>query len=88
MTTTSTLCAGTHCLQRSPAATLLCRMRGTWPTWCTDVRTPPFSAHTWIEADAERIGEPTDPRTHQTLLTVPPTHPATPAHPSSNHEGA
>jgi hypothetical protein len=24
-------------------------MRGVWPTWCTGVRTPPFSAHAWVE---------------------------------------
>src|SRR5213076_1965604 len=28
-------CAGNHCLQRSIATVLLCRARGTWPTWCT-----------------------------------------------------
>jgi hypothetical protein len=66
------MCAGRYCLQRSLAATLLCRMRGTWPTWCTGVRTPPFTAHAWIEADGHRVDEPEDTTTYRTILTVPP----------------
>ncbi|MGH3856520.1 MAG: lasso peptide biosynthesis B2 protein [Pseudonocardiaceae bacterium] len=38
-------CSGRACLQRSLATALYCRMRGTWPTWCTGVRTSPFRAH-------------------------------------------
>jgi Transglutaminase-like superfamily len=29
-------CAGKYCLPRALATTLLCRMRGVWPTWCTE----------------------------------------------------
>ncbi|MFH8492160.1 lasso peptide biosynthesis B2 protein [Streptomyces longisporoflavus] len=71
ITSASTLCAGTYCLQRSLATTLLCRIRGVWPTWCSGVRTPPFAAHAWVEAEGERIGEPPDAATYRILLTVP-----------------
>ncbi|MBO8185186.1 lasso peptide biosynthesis B2 protein [Streptomyces spirodelae] len=72
VTATSTLCAGTYCLQRSLATALLCRMRGTWPTWCSGVRTPPFAAHAWIEAEGRPVGEPSDISAYRHLLTVPP----------------
>ncbi|WP_435854848.1 lasso peptide biosynthesis B2 protein [Streptomyces triculaminicus] len=36
------------------------------------VRTPPFAAHAWVEADGQRVGEPHDTATYRTLLTVPP----------------
>ncbi|GLW05228.1 hypothetical protein Misp01_03580 [Microtetraspora sp. NBRC 13810] len=67
---TSKRCAGRYCLQRSLATTLLCRMRGTWPRWCTGVRTPPFSAHAWVEAEGQHIGEPADTVTYQVILAV------------------
>ncbi|GAB3898118.1 hypothetical protein GCM10029964_082060 [Kibdelosporangium lantanae] len=51
-------CAGRACLQRSIAVALLCRSRGTWPTWCTGVRTSPFAAHAWVEVDGQPVGEP------------------------------
>ncbi|MFG3242843.1 MULTISPECIES: lasso peptide biosynthesis B2 protein [unclassified Streptomyces] len=72
VTFVSTLCAGRYCLQRSLATALLCRLHGTWPTWCTGVRTPPFAAHAWVEAEDRRVGEPEDTTTYRTLLTVPP----------------
>ncbi|MDV9201172.1 lasso peptide biosynthesis B2 protein [Streptomyces sp. Wh19] len=72
ITGTSTLCAGTYCLQRSLATALLCRTRGVWPTWRTGVRTPPFTAHAWIEADGRPVSEPTDTATYYPMLTVPP----------------
>ncbi|MBN0047623.1 lasso peptide biosynthesis B2 protein [Streptomyces actuosus] len=52
-------CAGPRgCLPRSLGAALLCRLGGTWPTWCTGVRVvPPFTAHAWIEADGHPVGE-------------------------------
>jgi len=65
-------CAGQGCLQRSIAAALLCRARGTWPTWSTGVRTNPFAAHAWIEADGFPVGEPHPPGRYRPLLTVPP----------------
>ncbi|MFF9484983.1 lasso peptide biosynthesis B2 protein [Streptomyces sp. NPDC014676] len=46
------------CLPRSLGAALLCRLRGTWPTWCAGVRVvPPFTAHAWIEAEGHLVGE-------------------------------
>ncbi|MEU9547908.1 lasso peptide biosynthesis B2 protein [Streptomyces werraensis] len=46
------------CLPRSLGAALLCRLRGTWPTWCAGVRVvPPFTAHAWIEAEGSLVGE-------------------------------
>ncbi|MBO2459959.1 lasso peptide biosynthesis B2 protein [Actinomadura violacea] len=55
--TVSVQCAGQGCLQRSIATVLLCRAGGTWPDWCTGVRTEPFRAHAWVEADGEPVGE-------------------------------
>ncbi|MEV5887219.1 lasso peptide biosynthesis B2 protein [Streptomyces sp. NPDC052020] len=72
VTATSTLCAGRYCLQRSLATALLCRLRGIWPTWCTGVRTPPFTAHAWVEADGRPVGEPADTPTYRRIVTVPP----------------
>ncbi|WP_317987197.1 lasso peptide biosynthesis B2 protein [Streptomyces kanamyceticus] len=64
-------CAGEACLQRSIAAALLCRTKGFWPTWCTGVRTSPFAAHAWIEAEGELIGEPYPQGHYQPILTIP-----------------
>lgn len=72
VTAVSTLCAGRYCLQRSLATALLCRMSGNWPTWCSGVRTPPFAAHAWVEADGRRVGEPEDAATYRTMISVPP----------------
>ncbi|TDC20595.1 lasso peptide biosynthesis B2 protein [Streptomyces sp. 8K308] len=57
---------------RSLASALLCRLRGTWPTWCSGARTPPFAAHAWIEAEGSPVGEPRDTTTHPPLIRVPP----------------
>ncbi|MEU6549035.1 lasso peptide biosynthesis B2 protein [Streptomyces sp. NPDC046915] len=59
MCAASLRCAGPKgCLPRSLGAALLCRLGGTWPTWCTGVRVvPPFTAHAWIEADGRPVGE-------------------------------
>jgi hypothetical protein len=65
-------CAGNHCLQRSIATVLLCRARGAWPTWCTGVRTHPFTAHAWVEADDQPIGEPYPKGHYKPLLIIPP----------------
>ncbi|WP_078503559.1 lasso peptide biosynthesis B2 protein [Streptomyces sulphureus] len=64
-------CAGQGCLERSLAAALLCRFRGTWPTWCTRVRPHPFAAHAWIEAEGHPAGEPHPPG-HRPLLSIAP----------------
>lgn len=63
-------CSGKYCLQRSIAAALLCRAWGTWPTWCSGVRTNPFAAHAWIEAGNRPIGEPFPAGYYQKLITV------------------
>lgn len=70
----SVRCAGQGCLQRSVAAALLCRMRGSWPEWCTGVRTQPFRAHAWIAVDGIPVGENAEVplfRTHM-RVAVPP----------------
>jgi hypothetical protein len=72
-------CAGQGCLQRSIAVALLCRAQGTWPTWCTGVRTSPFSAHAWVEVDGQPIGEPLPAGHYRTLLTVGVAVPRSPA---------
>ncbi|MGH3476482.1 MAG: lasso peptide biosynthesis B2 protein [Pseudonocardiaceae bacterium] len=68
----SVLYGGRFCLQRSLATTLLCRIRGVWPTWCTGVRTAPFVAHAWVEADGHPVGEPQGPGSYRPLITIPP----------------
>ncbi|MFC9930329.1 lasso peptide biosynthesis B2 protein [Streptomyces sp. NPDC127190] len=46
------------CLPRSLGAALLCRLGGSWPTWCTGASVvPPFTAHAWIEAEGRPVGE-------------------------------
>lgn len=66
----SARCAGQGCLQRSVATALLCRLRGTWPDWCTGVRTQPFRAHAWVEVDGVAVGETGDMTLFHTLLSV------------------
>ncbi|MEE1740454.1 lasso peptide biosynthesis B2 protein [Streptomyces sp. BE147] len=39
---------------------------------CTGVRTHPFAAHAWVEAEGNRSVNPTPPGHHRPLLTVPP----------------
>ncbi|MBG0567762.1 lasso peptide biosynthesis B2 protein [Actinoplanes aureus] len=61
------------CLQRSLAVTVLCRMSGTWPSWCAGVRrTAPFTAHAWVEAEGRSVGEPGVAETHVCMLRVDP----------------
>ncbi|MFD0392139.1 lasso peptide biosynthesis B2 protein [Streptomyces nogalater] len=60
------------CLQRSLATALLCRAWGTWPTWCTGVRTEPFRAHAWVAVGSEPVGEPAHERGYTPVITVPP----------------
>jgi len=68
----SVLCGGRYCLQRSLATTLLCRIHGVWPTWCTGVRTAPFVAHAWVEVDSQPVGEPQDPGYYRPIIAIPP----------------
>lgn len=65
-------CAGNGCLQRSIATALLCRAHGSWPTWCTGVRTHPFAAHAWVEAQGGPVGEPHPKGHYKPLLRIPP----------------
>jgi hypothetical protein len=67
----SVLYGGRYCLQRSLATTLLCRIRGIWPTWCTGVRTAPFIAHAWVEAGGQPVGEPHGAGYYRPLIVVP-----------------
>lgn len=69
----SLTCAGREgCLPRSLATILLCRLRGTWPTWCVGARRmPPFGAHAWVEADGVPVGEDYPPDYFRTFFTVP-----------------
>ncbi|MFD0392113.1 lasso peptide biosynthesis B2 protein [Streptomyces nogalater] len=57
----SVMCAGDGCLQRSVAIALLCRWHGAWPTWRVGVRTMPFRAHAWVEAEEPRSGKAATP---------------------------
>jgi hypothetical protein len=60
------------CVPRSLATVLLCRLGGTWPTWCVGARrAPPFAAHAWVEADGVMVGEDYPPDYFRTLLAVP-----------------
>ncbi|GAB3457934.1 hypothetical protein GCM10027570_40940 [Streptomonospora sediminis] len=72
--TVSPRCRGrSACLVRSVSVALLCRLRGTWPTWCVGVvAAPPFAAHAWIEAEDRMVGEPLDSSCYRTFFTVPP----------------
>lgn len=68
----SVRCAGRGCLPRSIATALLCRAHGTWPTWHTGVRTQPFTAHAWVEADDQPVNEPHTTTHIHPLITVAP----------------
>ncbi|WP_216215014.1 lasso peptide biosynthesis B2 protein [Amycolatopsis aidingensis] len=74
----SLACLGPQgCLPRSLAVTLLCRMRGSWPTWCVGVRAmPPFGAHAWVEAGGEPVEENVPPGYFRRLIAVEPAGPA------------
>ncbi|MER5546888.1 lasso peptide biosynthesis B2 protein [Streptomyces sp. NPDC001118] len=80
MCAVSLRCAGPKgCLPRSLGAALLCRLGGTWPTWCTGVSVvPPFTAHAWIEADGGPVGEGLPEGYFARLVAVGP--PPRPAH--------
>lgn len=78
MCAASLRCAGPKgCLPRSLGAALLCRLGGTWPTWCTGVRVvPPFTAHAWIEAEGRLVGESVPEDYFARLVVVgPPSRP-------------
>ncbi|RZS33980.1 transglutaminase superfamily protein [Herbihabitans rhizosphaerae] len=68
--TVSHRCAGLGCLQRSVAAAIQCRLRGTWPDWCTGFRERPFGAHAWVEVNGSPVGEPSDMSRFHTVMAV------------------
>lgn len=72
VTTVSRRCAGRDaCLLRSVATAVCCRLHGARATWVVGVKTSPFAAHAWIEADGRPVGEDTDPRAaHIPIMTV------------------
>lgn len=79
-------CGGRGCLPRSLATTLLCRVRGTWPTWCVGVRRmAPFDAHAWVEVDGEMLGEPYPAGYFAPLVTVSPAMSAKTARAARSH---
>ncbi|MFG1671383.1 lasso peptide biosynthesis B2 protein [Streptomyces sp. Y7] len=75
MCAVSLRCTGPKgCLPRSLGAALLCRLLGTWPTWCAGVRVvPPFTAHAWIEAEGRPVGEDVPDGYFARLVAVEPT---------------
>ncbi|MFC3456025.1 lasso peptide biosynthesis B2 protein [Amycolatopsis speibonae] len=72
--TVSLTCAGKGCLPRSIATALLCRLRGRWPTWRVGVRTGPFGAHAWVEAEGRAVDEGEQILAFRPLMTVEPRH--------------
>jgi Transglutaminase-like superfamily len=74
VTSVSLACLGTKgCLPRSLATTLLCRMTGSWPTWCAGPSVhPPFTAHAWVQAEGRMVDEPFPDGYFARLITVPP----------------
>ncbi|MFH9561585.1 lasso peptide biosynthesis B2 protein [Streptomyces globisporus] len=46
--------------------------RGCWPTWCIGVRTSPFAAHAWVEADGQPVGETYPPDHYRKLISISP----------------
>ncbi len=70
----SLACLNTEgCLPRSLATALVCRMKGTWPTWCVGPRLyPPIALHAWVEADGRPVGEPFPDGYFARLITVTP----------------
>jgi len=73
--TVSLTCAGKGCLPRSIATALLCRLHGRWPTWRTGVRTGPFGAHAWVEAEGRAVDEGEQILAFRPLITVEPRRP-------------
>lgn len=67
----STACAGQGCVLRSVSAALMCRMNGTWATWCVGTRMSPFAAHAWLEVDGAPVREPFPAGYLAKLIEVP-----------------
>ncbi|MFF3484523.1 lasso peptide biosynthesis B2 protein [Streptomyces sp. NPDC002701] len=74
------------CLPRSIAVALLCRTRGTWPTWCVGVlAAPPFLAHAWVEVAGEMVDEPVDSDCYRKFFAVEPVRGPTDARAASTN---
>ncbi len=70
-------CGPRACLPRSIAVALLCRLGGSWPTWCAGViAVPPFTAHAWVEADGRPVDEETEAQHLGRLVVVAAPDPA------------
>ncbi|MCC3768559.1 lasso peptide biosynthesis B2 protein [Streptomyces sp. UNOC14_S4] len=72
VTAVSVRCAGQGCLPRSIATALLCRTHGSWPVWCAGVRSVPFQAHAWVEAEGRPVDEPLSTTQMRPIVVVPP----------------
>jgi Transglutaminase-like superfamily len=67
-----TCAAREGCVPRSLATVLLCRLHGTYPTWCVGARRlPPFAAHAWVEAGGVMVDEDYPPDYFRPLFRVP-----------------
>ncbi|WP_226360838.1 lasso peptide biosynthesis B2 protein [Pseudonocardia sp. ICBG1142] len=66
----SIYCAGEGCLPRSLATVLVCRAKGSWPTWVVGARLEPFLAHAWVEAEGIPVEENFASGFYAALLTV------------------
>ncbi|GCD92711.1 lasso peptide biosynthesis B2 protein [Embleya hyalina] len=71
---TSWTCSGPDgCLPRSLATAILCRMHGSWPTWCAGPRVmPPFGAHAWVRAEGRDVDEQVPEGYLRVLIRVDP----------------
>ncbi|MGQ0772829.1 MAG: lasso peptide biosynthesis B2 protein [Pseudonocardiales bacterium] len=58
------------CLERSFAVVLWCGLRRRSVCWRIGVRTPPFTAHSWIEVAGQAVGERTPVHSYQPILTI------------------
>ncbi len=58
------------CLERSLAVVLWCGVRRRSTCWRIGVRTPPFTAHSWIEADGQPVGELVLVHSYQPILSI------------------
>ncbi|WP_370622989.1 lasso peptide biosynthesis B2 protein [Streptomyces tsukubensis] len=59
-------------VRRSLATVLLCRLHGTWPTWCTAARTDTQEPRSWVEAGGRPVGEPFPPDRGRVVVRVGP----------------
>lgn len=58
------------CLERSLAVVLWCGVRRRSVCWRIGVRTPPFTAHSWIEVAGQAVEELILMRSYQPILTI------------------